>query len=371
MHLSDVFKFTQGLGQKGHQIGRKVGDAVELVTLAMIYKDSALSQFLVIEDGIEGATTAKHTVEFAFYNLEENRPSKKSLDLFGIIECKKVGVEQTIKQNFKSWLRLIENKRDFHLTDGYAFLMSPSKTNFKWTIKLTAIGPTPKNLQVTAYKNLGDGNLECFSNAFHCETGSQILIGYDVKDRLFILGPSESLSDVEYSIKKCTVVQIKSVGNLGINTIHVNESLSGPQTPEKAKQASFVSLDVRKRVLGRFDKSTNNDFVSILVIGEASHWEEKSRSMIRLCNDYNVIIPDYVLVKIFESFEAKFGSQYQNMINKTKYRLSQEVRDVISGVIEHFNSNVLLEMESQEFIKFEHFFEHGKNKVRLSALNQN
>ncbi len=33
MHLSDVFKYTQGLGQKGHQIGRKVGDAIELLML--------------------------------------------------------------------------------------------------------------------------------------------------------------------------------------------------------------------------------------------------------------------------------------------------------------------------------------------------
>ena len=45
MHLSDVFKFTQGLGQIGHQIGRKVGDAIELVTLGMVYRDNELSKF--------------------------------------------------------------------------------------------------------------------------------------------------------------------------------------------------------------------------------------------------------------------------------------------------------------------------------------
>src|SRR5687767_7177393 len=98
MHLSDVFKFTQGLGQKGHQIGRKVGDAIELLTLGMINQDPALAKFLVIEDGVEGATSAKHKVEFSFYDLdEEDEPSKLSEELFGIIECKKVGVEQTIK----------------------------------------------------------------------------------------------------------------------------------------------------------------------------------------------------------------------------------------------------------------------------------
>jgi hypothetical protein len=33
-----------------------------------------------------------------------------SSDLFGIIECKKVGVEQTIKQNFKVWKALATSR---------------------------------------------------------------------------------------------------------------------------------------------------------------------------------------------------------------------------------------------------------------------
>ena len=69
MNLSDVFKFTQGLGQKGHQIGRKVGDAVELMTLGMINLDEILAKYLVVEDGVEGATSAKHKVEFSFFEV--------------------------------------------------------------------------------------------------------------------------------------------------------------------------------------------------------------------------------------------------------------------------------------------------------------
>lgn len=42
MHLSNIFKFTEGLRQDGHQIGRKVGDALELLTFGMIEKDSTL-----------------------------------------------------------------------------------------------------------------------------------------------------------------------------------------------------------------------------------------------------------------------------------------------------------------------------------------
>jgi len=369
MHLSDVFKFTQGLGQKGHQIGRKVGDAIELVTLAMVYRDTELAKYLEIEDGVEGATTAKHKVEFAFYNLDNNgNPSKISEDLFGIIECKKVGVEQTVKQNFKTWKAKNENKKDFNLTDGYSFTISPSGTNFKWSLSVIGIDENNNNISISTTKIIDGTEENTESYKFNCLANSQVLIGHDISNNLFVLGPEEQLSTIENSIKKCIVIQIKSLNVNNIKTIHVNESLPGPQTPEKAKQASFVSLDVRKKVLGRFDKTENNDFISILVIGEASHWEEKSRSMVRLCNDFNLIVPDSVLVKLFTDFEAHFGGNYQEMITKTNYRLNENVRELVDGVIEHFESKVLFEMGTQNFMEFEHFEENNKNKVRLKPL---
>ncbi|MDP2235501.1 MAG: hypothetical protein Q8J88_03605 [Bacteroidales bacterium] len=370
MHLSDVFKFTQGLGQKGHQIGRKVGDAIELITLAMISKEESLTSFLVIEDGVEGATTAKHKVEFAFYNLDlENVHQRNSENLFGIIECKKVGVEQTIKQNFKKWQSLQENKKEFYLTDGYSFTISPSNAGFKWTLKLTAVENDENNISVSLEKASNGVVIESDSFSFICDQRHQILIVQDVNDSLFILGPNETLNDIVASIKKCIVVQIKAVTSRKIITIHVNESLPGPQTPEKAKQASFVSLDVRKKVLGRFDKTDDDSFISILVIGEASHWERKSRSMVRLCNDYNLIIPDAVLVKLFQVFDQEFGENYQEIITKTNYRKSKKVQNIVNDVINTFNGRVLLEMGSNQFVEFEHFAEDNKNKLRLRAMS--
>jgi len=369
MHLSDVFKFTQGLGQKGHQIGRKVGDAIELVTLGMIYRDAELSKYLEIEDGIEGATSAKHKVEFAFYNLDENeKPTKLSVDLFGIIECKKVGVEQTVKQNFKKWKAKHENKQDFNTTNGYSFTISPSNTNFKWAISVIGINDDDNNIRISTTKIVNKIEVNSKIFEFSCKENSQVLIGHDTSNNLFVLGPDEQLSIIDNSIKKCIIVQIKSLTENNIKIIHVNESLPGPQTPEKAKQASFVSLDVRKKVLGRFDKTDNNDFISILVIGEASHWEEKSRSMIRLCNDINLIIPDNVLVKLFIDFEEYFGDTYQEMITKTNYRLDENVRELVNAVIKYFDAKVLIEMESQVFMEFEYFKENDKNKVRLKTL---
>src|SRR5690606_21636038 len=130
-------------------------------------------------------------------------------------------------------------------------------------------------------------------------------------NRLYVFGPGELLSAVDGHISKCVVIEILSAANGKVKAINVNDSLPGPQTPEKAKQASFVSLDVRKKVLGRFDKTDDARFISVLVIGEASHWEEKSRSMVRLCNDFNLIVPDDRLVRLFSKFEERFGDGYQ------------------------------------------------------------
>lgn len=84
---------------------------------------------------------------------------------------------------------------------------------------------------------------------YKCIQNQQIMVVQDINDSLFILGPNESLNDINLSIKKCIIIQMKSVASGRIKAIHVNESLPGQQTPEKAKQASFVSLDVRKKVL--------------------------------------------------------------------------------------------------------------------------
>ena len=367
MNLSDVFKFTQGLGQKGHQIGRKVGDAIELMTLGMVNLDENLTKYLVIEDGVEGATSAKHKVEFSFYKLENNLPTKVSTDLFGLIECKKVGVEQTTKQNFKSWKSKSVNKKDFYQTDGYDFTISPSGTDFKWAIQVQGLAGN-NNAKITVVRKQTDLDDVTTEFSFNCQINSQILIAVDENLELHVLGPNSLLSTIKGSLHKCIIIQIEELDNNNIKKINVNESLPGPQTPEKAKQASFVSLDVRKKVLGQFDKTDNKSFVSILVIGEASHWEEKSRSMIRLCNDYNLIVPDKVLVYLFSKFEEKFGEDYQDLITKTNYKDSLPIRNLVLEIITHFDKKILQDMETNEFVCFKHKVVNGTNRLELEPI---
>lgn len=358
MSLSNIFKFTQGLGQAGHQIGRKVGDAIELLVYAMIKRQENLSENLIVEDGVEGATGAKHKVEFSFYDIIDNE--KK---LFGIIECKKVGVEQTIKQNFKAW----GNKNsDFYTTEGYSFIMSPSTRGFKWLIEITPLSEIDVNLNVRVTKVDGNNVDVIFNNDCNFSSSGQILFVSDVNNDFHVLGLGNNLNDVEPIIRKCVIVQISSISDGNITRIHVNEALPGPQTPEKAKQASFVSLDVRKKVLGTFDKNEDKSFISVLVIGEAVHWEKKSRDMITLCNDYNLEIPDEVIVDVFDIFLKEFGNEYQKLITKSEYLRNQKVKDAIETVLNKYNYKILRDLHTGEFCDIR--LENNNNKKYLRII---
>lgn len=72
-HQSDIFKFIHGFGQKGHQIGRKIGDALELLVLGMTHRAGDLPSHMAIEEGIEGATSACHKVFEPFEAIADFR----------------------------------------------------------------------------------------------------------------------------------------------------------------------------------------------------------------------------------------------------------------------------------------------------------
>ncbi len=97
VYISDTFKYISHFRKKGHQIGRKIGDMLEILTLAAIYTDNELVKRLRLEPKIEGFSGAGHKVEFGIYNLgEQGNILEGTENLIGFIEWKKVGVEQTI-----------------------------------------------------------------------------------------------------------------------------------------------------------------------------------------------------------------------------------------------------------------------------------
>ena len=176
---------------------------------------------------------------------------------------------------------------------------------------------------------------------------------------------------VNESIRKCLIIRTKKVEANKIKTLLIEDALCGPQTPEKAKQSSFVSLDVRKKVLGHFDKKDEdcNLFNSILVISEASHWEDKSRCMIRLCNDHNLIVPDAAIISLFRKFKAHFGVHYQDKITKQLYQSDPNVRRLTNEVITEFNNRILQDMDTSKWVKFHcAILENGSVQLQVVDL---
>ncbi len=356
IHLSEVFKFVQAFGQKGHQIGRKVGDALELIALGMIYRSPELAKHMVIEKGIEGATGARHKVEFAFFDQKRQR-ELPDLSPFAIVECKKVGVEQTIKNTFKKWTRTIP----FHTSNGFSYNQQVLEGHTRNVKILPSLGDT--NLTVTVSHT--DTSIPAFDESFMLPKGAKILFAIDVDGGFHTVRHTETLSNITKRLQNCIILTVEAVNNeKRIESILVEDCLPGPQTPEKAKQASFVSLDVRKKATGIFDRNPSDDrFASILIIGEASHWEEKSRSMIRLCNDRNLFVPDEVIVLLLQTMLDRFGDKYQDLISKSFYGSNSAVRDVVSNVLKEFDNKVLLDMDTLKPAEFA--FENREGELRL------
>ena len=181
MHISEVFKFTEGLGQDGHQIGRKVGDALELLTFGMVERDHQLMEYLVIENGIEGATTAEHKVEFSFYKKnEEGRPSLNPTELFGLIECKKVGVEQTINASYKNWKT---SNPVFYESDGYSFKIRATTSSYKWDINIRPNDDVNSNFVCSIIrKDENNRNLDMQQHDLYLNENDRVAIAIDVQD---------------------------------------------------------------------------------------------------------------------------------------------------------------------------------------------
>jgi hypothetical protein len=238
----------------------------------------------------------------------------------------------------------------------------------KRTIRIAPV-TSGGNLRISvSYRNSSAADT---SQTFKAVAGDKFLITITVDGNFRLLNNLESLVDVSAPIQSCVIVTVKEAysGGLLIKSILVEDCLAGPQTPEKAKQASFVSLDVRKKLLGRFDKDVGDSrFTSILVIGEASHWEKKSRAMIRLCNDWNLIVPDAVIIEFFKKMKAEFGETYQERISKAFYGSDKVIREMTNAVIEKFGGKVMHDMDTGVFKAFNLAVRDGFPRLRVVDL---
>lgn len=113
---------------------------------------------------------------------------------------------------------------------------------------------------------------------------------------------------------------------------------------------SLITLDLRKLRYGSFDKRQDaSDFLSILVLTEFSHWEDKSQRMIRTCIDDNLVVDDSLLIEAFKVFERNFGEQFLDFISKDKFRKNDDVRSLAMHLVGEYDARIFRDIEDDEY----------------------
>lgn len=292
-YITSVYKYIASYNLKGHQIGRKIGDMLEILTLGGIRRCPALCAHLDTEGRLEGFTTAGHKVEFGFYHNV-----KYKTGLFGAIECKCVGVEETTAGKGISYFRTLRDQGCFSLEFHGRWMDEPLIE----TISLLSHTDTSAVLVLKNEK-------ENVSHTIPICVGENIRLIVDEDQNLMHTTPNGSmLKEIPGIIRICKTIKLSRISE-DICHFTLHNCLTGPQTIEKAKQASFVAMDLRKKIDGHWGKeelSQADKHMNFLhVICEFSHWEKKSRSVIEACIDHNIIVPDAVIIKAFQVFEQR------------------------------------------------------------------
>lgn len=342
-YITSLYKCISAYNLKGHQIGRKIGDMLEIITMGGIYKCPKLVSHLDTEGKLEGFTTAGHKVEFGFY-----QNIKTKTGLFGAIECKCVGVEETRAGKGHSYLRHLHDEESFSIEFHSRWINNP----LVQTITLTSHSTSTASIRLT-----NSSNGKC--DEINMVIGDNIKIIVTETQELLHTAPCKNMIDeIPSIIRICKIIKLDCISNDSCQFSLYN-CLTGPQTIEKAKQASFVAMDLRKKIDGHWGKEEVNPLRKqmnfIHVICEFSHWEEKSRNVIQTCIDHNIIIADAVLIKAFEVFENKFGIQNMlNMISKNNYIANQDVRTAIKNVFDFFDNHIFYDIALESYVKFDY-----------------
>lgn len=354
-YLSNVYKYIEKFGIMGHQAGRKIGDMLELITMGKIYSNNDLRRRLKIEPKLVGFTSAGHKVEFAFYHLGRN--GRLDLNrLFGSIECKKVGVEVTKAQRTKRAAICVRPNHPLLIRFSQQWLDETRSYSINFE----------SNTENTAKISITDAEGTVIDTV-DMSIDEDMKFVMDEDGNFVVVKPNEILFDkIPGIMRVCKIFKLSRVAR-DEAYFETFDCLTGPQTIEKAKQASLVAMDIRRNIDGHWGKEDiaeeNKSVISILVIGEFSHWEEKSRNVINTCIDHNLIVPDAVLIKAFELFESEFlddkNINFWDMISKNHFEGSERVRDVINRVLEYFEGKVFYDIELSDFV----YFDFDKNNL--------
>lgn len=361
-YLSDMYVYIEQFGKKGHQIGRKIGDMLELLTMGYCYKSKNLKEAMKTEIALKGFTGAEHKVEFSFFKLDNNNKfilDKEGIidqnNLIGFIECKKVGVEVTVYSETR------DKNLELSLGKAYEHSINPRWLNREIKIEITClrINKDTAEISITSKNNnkenkQGKQNNNVLNDKFKIKINERFLITLVENGTLRIINPNENLCNLSEKVRLCHVFTLNNLANVA--SFKIDTCLTGPQTIEKAKQSALVSLDVRKKITGKWGKEQLDKidtFRNILVIGEVSHWEDKSRKVVIKTIDHNLVVPDSLLIQAFKKFYERFGENFLKYIDKNSFKINKDVQELINEVIDENNGMVFYDLEDLKFKKID------------------
>ncbi len=351
-YITNLYKFIASYNRRGHQMGRKIGDMLEILTMGAVYRSPDLLARLDTEGKLEGYTSAGHKVEFGFYRDVQNKEG-----LFGAVECKCVGVEETISGKNNTHLRMLNPGTGFDLNFANHWL----ENTLTCRVNLISISNGTARLQfVYAPDRTVNVDMALEDN---------VKVAIDENAVMHVVAPNTNMHEqVPSIIRVCKIIRLEKV-NTNQCQFALSDCLTGPQTIEKAKQASLVAMDLRKRIDGHWGKEDiaeeDKSMTFVHVICEFSHWETKSRNVIRTCIDHNIIIPDAILVRAFQEFEETFGTDTMlDKISKKEFckPRNAEVREVIYRVIDYFEGHIFYDIELESYVEL--VYENNRLKVR-------
>lgn len=246
-YITNLYKCIANYNLMGHQIGRKVGDMLEILTMGVVYQNNTLKSHLDTEGKLEGFTSAGHKVEFGFF---ENPLLKDGL--FGAIECKCVGVEET---KFTSG-----HIKNLDLNSFFDISMSGQwmTNSITATIKLISIVNNTGLLEISNSKDNRTQQIQV-------SVGDNIKLIIDENENFLNTTPhGNMLTEIPGIIRICKTIKIDSITNASIK-VSLWNCLTGPQTIEKAKQASLVAMDLRKKIDGHWGKEDVGEYETFSV----------------------------------------------------------------------------------------------------------
>ncbi len=319
--LSEFYKFFEQYHLQGHSIGRKLGDLLEIIT--MEYLNHNLREHITIENEqlIDGYSGASHKVEFKLSNNE---------GMVGLIECKRVGVEVTSVYN-----KFLQNKIKIY----------DNKIQFKFSVENNELKVNFLNLSNTQSKSFKMKVNQNFQIVIVDNEGNKIDINSE-----HVISPDENISSISGKIKSIRIFKLVRLDPLNFA---LKKAFPHPATIEKAKQIGFVALDVRKKELDIWGKDDlaeglERTFISVLVITELSHWDEKSISVINCSLDYILVIPDNIWINLVKEIINKVKLENFNTEVRMKNYLEGEIiTDITRKICELYDYNIFTNIHGE------------------------